>query len=86
MDATFHIKKLDISIFRHNLHSAKERIFEKSGKINKVWALSIFFNPEISFIRYSNPIITGLHKPALMIQLNEMKMNLLLLTIKDKRI
>lgn len=63
MDATFHIKKLDISIFRHNLHSAK-RIFEKSGKINKVWALSIFFNPEISFIRYSNPTEAGLFKPV----------------------
>jgi len=66
MDATFHIKKLDISIFRHNLHSAKVRIFEKSGKINKVWALSIFFHPEVSFIRYSNPTLTGLFaKPVL---------------------
>jgi len=68
MDATFHIKKLDISIFRPNLHSAK-RIFEKSGKINKVWALSIFHYPEFSFIRYSNPtLLTGLFaKPALTI-------------------
>jgi hypothetical protein len=67
MDATFQIKKLDISIFRHNLHSAI-RIFEKSGKITKVWALSIFFNPEISFIRYSNPTLKGLlFKPVLTI-------------------
>ena len=63
MDATFHIKKLDISIFRHNLHSAK-RIFENSGRIIKVWALSIFFNPEISAIRMTNPTQAGLKKPA----------------------
>ena len=66
MDAIFNIKKLDISIFRPNLHSAK-RIFENSGRIIKVWALSIFFNPEISFIRYSNPTTTGLLKPVLTI-------------------
>jgi len=64
MDATFHIKKLDLSFFRHYLHSAK-RIIEKSGKINKVWALSIFFNPEFSSIYVTNPIQTGLLKPVL---------------------
>jgi hypothetical protein len=67
MDATIHKNKLENSNFCNHLHSAKDRNFEKSGKINKVWALSIFFNPEISFIRYSNPIKTGLNKPALTI-------------------
>lgn len=65
MDATFQIKKLDISIFCYDLHNAKEKIFEKSGEIIKVWALSIFFIPMFSSIYVTNPFQTGLLKPVL---------------------
>lgn len=64
MDATKHKNNLEFSNFCHNSHITKDRIFEKSGKINKVWALSIFFNPEVSIIVVTNPIQAGLLKPV----------------------
>ena len=64
MDATIHKNKLEFSNFRHNLHSAKDRIFEKSGKINKVWVLLIFLTPGISFVLMMNLTQAGLNIPA----------------------
>ncbi len=50
MDATAPKKKLDFMKFCHNLYGAKARVFEFSGKIKKVWALSSFFSPGLSSI------------------------------------
>lgn len=66
MDATIHKNKLEFSKFRHNLHSANDRFFEKLGEINKVWALSIFFIPDISLTLMKNPTHAGSNKPVIL--------------------
>lgn len=62
MDATLLQKKLDLKKFRHKLYGENAGIFEFSGKIKKVWALSCFFSPGLSSIHLTYNDVAGLTK------------------------
>jgi hypothetical protein len=84
MDATFHIKKLDFIIKHLKLYRAKTRVFENSGKINKVWALSYLHFHRLSNISFTFPAIKGCSTTGLTrVVTNLFFMNLLLITIKN---
>jgi len=86
MDATFHIKKLNLIFSQHKLHLVKTWIFELFGKIKQVWALRNIPFPEISttpfpfsaFISYS--VFAGLPRVNNRFFYSN---NLTLLTIKN---
>jgi len=86
MDATFHIKKLNLIFSQHKLHLVKTWIFELFGKIKQVWALRNTPFPEISippfpfpaFLRYT--VTTGLPRVN---NRSLFSKNLTLLTIKN---
>jgi hypothetical protein len=65
MDATLLQKKLDLKKFRHKLYGENAGIFEFSGKIKKVWALSCFFSSGLSSIHFIYNGVTGFTKNLL---------------------
>lgn len=81
MDATFQIKKLEISIFCPNFLYSAKRASGKLRKIFKVWALQIFLFPKIFLVRYTKSTKPELINSGSVLYLNNNKLIFNLLKI-----